>query len=83
MLQINLIKIRLLIINNELIFQLNKLKNRYVTDGNRWTVDDTIFNSDTKLFLLVSLKLRGILCFIVYQYKVYCDIISSEYGTAV
>jgi hypothetical protein len=39
----------------------NLLENRYVTDGNVWTVDETIFNDETKLFLVVSLKTRAIL----------------------
>lgn len=44
--------------------ETNLLKNRYVTDGNIWTVDETIFNEDTKLFLVVSLKTRAILGYI-------------------
>lgn len=41
--------------------ETNLLDNRYVTDGNIWTVDETIFNEETKLFLVVSLKTRAIL----------------------
>jgi len=44
--------------------ETNLLDNRYVTDGNIWTVDETIFNEETKLFLVVSLKTRTILGYI-------------------
>ena len=36
------------------ILKTNILKNRYVTDGNIWTIDETIFNKNTKLFLIVN-----------------------------
>ena len=42
----------------------NLLENRYVTDGNIWTVDETIFNEETKLFLVVSVKTKVILGYI-------------------
>ena len=42
----------------------NLLENRYVTDGVIWTVDETIFNKETKLFLVVSLNTRAILGYI-------------------
>lgn len=47
--------------------KVNLLENRYVTDGNIWTVDETIFNNTTKLFLVINLKTRAILGYILYQ----------------
>lgn len=44
--------------------ETNLLDNRYVTNGNIWTVDETSFNEETKLFLVVSLKTRAILGYI-------------------
>jgi site-specific recombinase XerD len=44
--------------------ETNLLENRYVTNGNIWTVDETSFNEETKLFLVVSLKTRTILGYI-------------------
>jgi integrase len=46
---------------DDFYIETNLLDNRYVTDGNIWTVDETIFNEETKLFLVVSLKTRAIL----------------------
>lgn len=34
--------------------KVNLLENRYVTDGNIWSADETIFNSETALFLVVN-----------------------------
>ena len=34
--------------------ETNSIRNRYVTDGNIWTIDETIFNKNTKLFLIVN-----------------------------
>ena len=53
--------------NEKPILQVNVLKSRYVTDGNIWTVDETIFNLDTKLFMVINLKTRAILGFILHQ----------------
>ena len=53
--------------NEKPILQVNVLKNRYVTDGNIWTVDETIFNLDTKLFMVINLKTRAILGSILHQ----------------
>lgn len=44
--------------------KVNLLENRYVTDGVIWAVDETIFNAETKLFIVVSLKTRAILGYI-------------------
>jgi len=65
---------------NELVFQVNKLNNRYVTDGNIWTVDETIFNSDTKLFMAVNLKTRHILGYILHQDKIESDLLIEFYN---
>lgn len=45
----------------------NILKNRYVTDGNIWTIDETIFNKNTKLFLIVNIKTRAIIGYSTYK----------------
>jgi predicted nuclease of restriction endonuclease-like (RecB) superfamily len=46
---------------NDFFIKTNLLKNRYVTDGIIWTVDETIFNKETKLFLIISLNTTAIL----------------------
>ena len=46
--------------------KINRLKNRYVTDGNIWTIDETIFNSKTIVFLVVNLKTRAIIGYILH-----------------
>ena len=53
--------------NEKPILQVNILKNRYLTDGNIWTIDETIFNIDTKLFMIINLKTRAILGYILHQ----------------
>lgn len=53
--------------NEKPILQVNVLKNRYVTDGNIWTIDETIFNIDTKLFMVINLKTRTILGSILHR----------------
>lgn len=63
------------------ILKVNLLKNRYITDGNIWTVDETIFNKKTKLFLIVNLKTRAIIGFIIYQNNLNEDIIIELYKT--
>jgi transposase InsO family protein len=45
----------------------NILKNYYITDGNIWTIDETIFNKDTKLFLIVNIKTRAIVGYSIYK----------------
>lgn len=42
----------------------NLLQNKYITDGVIFTVDETIFNEETKLFLVISLNTRAVLGFI-------------------
>ena len=46
------------------VVKTNLLKNRYVTDGIIWTVDETIFNKETKLVLVISINTRAILGYI-------------------
>lgn len=53
--------------NEKIFLQVNILKNRYLTDGNIWTIDETIFNIDTKLFMIINLKTRAILGYILHQ----------------
>ena len=50
-----------------LFYGLIYLKNRYVTDGNIWTIDKTILNVNTKLFMFINLKTRAILGYILHQ----------------
>lgn len=50
-----------------LFYGLIYLKNRYVTDGNIWTIDKTILNVNTKLFMIINLKTRAILGYILHQ----------------
>jgi len=57
----------------------NLLENRYVTDGCIWTVDETIFNDNTKVFLIVSLKTRAILGMIQSENRVNEDLIIELY----
>ena len=47
--------------------KINILNNRYVTDGNIWTVDETIFHAKTMLFLVVNLKTRAIIGYILHS----------------
>lgn len=49
---------------NDFYIKTNLLENKYVTDGVIWTVDETIFNDETKLFLVVSVNTRAILGYI-------------------
>ena len=35
--------------NNQNI-ETNIIRNRYITDGNIWTIDETVFNKNAKLF---------------------------------
>lgn len=46
--------------------KVNLLENRYVTDGNIWSADETIFNSETALFLVVNNQTRAILGYILH-----------------
>lgn len=53
--------------NEKIFLQVNILKNRYLTDCNIWTIDETIFNIDTKLFMIINLKTRAILGYILHK----------------
>lgn len=57
----------------------NLINNRYITDGNIWTIDETIFNDTTKLFLMVSLKTRAILGYIIHEDNINDDLIIELY----
>lgn len=61
------------------IIKSNLLKNRYTTDGIIWTVDETIFNSKTRLFVVVNLKTRAILGYITSNYCLTDDLILELY----
>lgn len=54
--------------NDETIFKIN---NRYVTDGNIWTVDETLFNDEVFVFLVINIKTRAILGYILSYKKIY------------
>lgn len=51
----------------ESYIEVNLLENRYVTDGDIWTVDETIFNSETMLYLVINIKTRAILGYILHN----------------
>jgi len=51
------------------ILKVNRLQNRYVTDGNIWTVDETLFSDKYSLFFVVNLKTRTILGYILGQQR--------------
>jgi len=46
---------------NKSILKVNQLENKFVFDGNQWLIHEIIFNSNTKLFLIVNLKTEVIL----------------------
>lgn len=64
---------------NNQVLKINVLKNRYVTDGNIWTIDETTFNDKTKLFLVVNLKTRAIVGYSIYRNSLNEDIILELY----
>lgn len=45
--------------NEKPILWVNILENRYVTDGNIWAIEETIFNPDTKLSMIINLKTKA------------------------
>jgi hypothetical protein len=47
------------------VLKVNRLQNRYVTDANIWTVDETFFTENIWLFLVINLKTRAILGYIL------------------
>lgn len=67
------------------LLKVNKLQNRYVTDGNIWTVDETFFSKEIFLFLVINLKTRAILGYILghktvtsyYIVELYKNILSN------
>jgi len=65
---------------NSQILRINVLKNRYVTDGNIWTIDETIFNENTRLFLAINLKTRAIVGYIIYKNFLNEDILIELYN---
>lgn len=62
------------------IVHVNILENRYITDSNIWTIDETIFNSTTKSFMFVNLKTRAILGYILHQEVLNEEIILKLYN---
>ena len=66
--------------NEKPLVKVNILKNRYVTDGNIWIIDETIFNENTKLFLIINLKTRAIIRFIIYKNNLNEDILIELYN---
>lgn len=65
--------------NDEPIFKINKLNNRYVTDGNIWTVDETMFNDEVFVFLIINIKTRAILGYILSHKKMHGNYIFELY----
>lgn len=57
----------------------NILRNPYITDGNTWTIDETIFNKNTKLFLIVNIKTRAIVGYSIYKKSLTEEIIIEFY----
>lgn len=51
--------------DKDIVLKVNKLQNRYVTDGKIWTVDETLGSEKISLFLLTNLKTRTILGYIL------------------
>lgn len=48
-----------------IVSEINKIRGHYITDGNIWCIDETFFNSQFCVFLVVTLKTRAILGFII------------------
>ena len=65
--------------DNKKIIAVDQLENRYVTDGNIWTVDTTIFNDNTHLFMVVNLKTRTIVGYILNNESVNDDYVIELY----
>jgi len=51
--------------DKNIVLKVNKLQNRYLTDGNIWTLDETFFSEKISLFLVISLKTHTILGYIL------------------
>lgn len=67
--------------NKNFLLQVNKLKNRYVTDGNVWTVDTTEFNDTQNAFIVINLKTKAILGYILSSKSIQDDYILELYKT--
>lgn len=63
------------------ILKINHLKNRYVTDGNIWTVDETMFNESTYVFLVINIKPRAILGYGIGHKEISTEYIVELYNT--
>lgn len=61
------------------VLKVNQLKNCYVTDGNIWTIDETIFNENIYTFLVINIKTRTILGYVIGHQKVSGDSIVELY----
>ena len=61
------------------ILKINVLQNRYLTDVNIRTIDETIFNESTILFSVVNLKTRAIVGYVIYRNFLNEDIIMELY----
>lgn len=59
--------------------KINVLQNRSLTDGNIETIDETIFNESRTLFLIINLKTRAIVGYIIYRNFLNEDIIMELY----
>ena len=55
------------------------LQNGYVTNGNIWTIDETLFNENRRLFLPINLKTRTMSGYIIYKNFLNEDILIDWY----
>lgn len=68
--------------NNKLskpILQVTILENQDVINGNIWSIHETNFNLNTKLFIVIHLKTRAILSYILYETVLNEKIITELY----
>ena len=67
--------------DQDTILKVNKLQNCYVTDGNVWTVDETFFSEKISLFLVINLKTRAILGYVLGHQLVVDHYVAELYRT--
>jgi integrase len=67
--------------DQDIVLKVNKLQNRYVTDGNIWTVDETFFSEKISLFLVINLKTRAILGYVLGHQVVTDHYVAELYKT--
>lgn len=67
--------------HKDLVLKVNILQNRYVTDGNIWTVDETFFSKEISLFIVLNLKTKAILGYIIGHQPVTDNYIIELYSS--